>query len=353
MDFSSLTQKARDFKKSSNCLRLMNMGLFLTLLAIFANCEKGIDYMLKDVSQIKISGGCEVFAEICITFVPMDKDKTMVHVDNSGRYFFDENSNPIPSFELKVYTEQLSMFIKNWIGLMDSVQKKTDYFSTRNATVLFDFSFQDGKAHFSHSENQGGYQLDPIIESIEAFVATCQKKMTPSPPMSSKALFSAKNKTEKFLGSPEEREKVVLQFNDMNGLHGGRVIVVNGTGNALVQIVSPNNEQKKMWEKRYLFNISHAQLNDIFTDVINNDVMTIQLEDRPGIPDETRIHFSMTNGNNDFFKLETWEQSPFPPDAYQDSPRAKFDKACLVLKRLEYMAKTEETPVQEGPYVLP
>ena len=137
--------------------------------------------MLKDVSQIKISGGCEVFAEICITFVPMDKDKTMVHVDNSGRYFFDENSNPIPSFELKVYTEQLSMFIKNW-----------------NATVLFDFSFQDGKVHFSHSENQGGYQLDPIIESIEAFVATCQKKMTPSPPMSSKALFSAKNKTEKF-----------------------------------------------------------------------------------------------------------------------------------------------------------
>ena len=309
--------------------------------------------MLKDVSQIKISGGCEVFAEGCITFVPMDKDKTMVQVDNSGRYFFDENANLIPSFELKVYTEQLSMYIKNWIELMDSVQKKTDYFSTRNATVVFDFSFQDGKVHFSHSENKGGYQLDPIIESIEAFVATCQKKVTPSPPMSSKPLFSAKNKTEEFLGSPDEREKVVLQFNDMNGLYGGRVIVVNGVGNALVQIVSPNNEQKKMWEKRYLFNISHAQLNDIFTDIINNDVLTIQLEDRSGNPDESRIHFSMTNGNNDFFQLETWEHSSLPPDAYQNSPRAKFDKACLVLKRLEHIAKTEKTPVQEGPYVHP
>ena len=331
----------------------MNICLFLSFLTIFANCEKGIDYMLKDVSQIKISGGCEVFAEGCITFIPLGKDKTMVQVDNSGRHFCDENANPIPSFGIKVYTEQLSMYIKNWIELMDSVQKKTDYFSTRNATVLFDFSFQDGKVHFSLSENQGGYQLDPIIESIEAFVATCQKKATPSPPMSSKPLFSAKNKTEEFLGSPDEREKVVLQFNDMNGLYGGRVIVVNGVGNALVQIVSFNNEQKKMWEKRYSFNISHAQLNDIFTDIINNDVMTIQLEDRPGIPDETRIHFSMTNGNNDFFQLETWEHSSLPPDAYQNSPRAKFDKACLVLKRLEHIAKTEKTPVQEGPYVHP
>ncbi len=265
--------------------------------------------MLKDVSQIKISGGCEVFAEGCITFKPSGKDKTMVQVDNSGRYFYDETSNPIPSFGIKVYTEQLSKYIENWIELMDSVQKKTNYFSTRNATVLFDFSLQNGKVHFSHAENQGGYQLDPIIESIETFVATCQKKVTPSPPMSSKPLFSAKNKTEEFLGSPDEREKVVLQFNDMNGLHGGRVIVVNGVGNALVQIVSPNNEQKKMWEKRYLFNISHAQLNDIFTDIINNDVLTIQLEDRSGIPDEVRIHFSMTNGNNDFFNLETWEHS--------------------------------------------
>ena len=40
--------------------------------------------MLKDVSQIKISGGCEVFAEGCITFKPLGKDKTMVQVDNSA-----------------------------------------------------------------------------------------------------------------------------------------------------------------------------------------------------------------------------------------------------------------------------
>ena len=308
--------------------------------------------MLKDFSQIKISGGCEVYAEGCITFKPLGKDKTLVQVDNAGSYFYGEASIPIPSFELKVDNDRLSKYIKTWIGLMDSVEKKPDYFSTENAAVLFDISLQDRKVHFSYAENEGGYQLDPIIESIDAFVATCHKKVTP-PPMSSKPPFSPKNKTEAFLGPPDEREKVILSFNDMNGLHGGRLIVVTGTGNVLVQIVSYDNEQKKMWEKAYTFDISSTQLNDIFTNIINSDVMTIQLKDRTGIPDETRIHFSMTNENNDTFHLETWEKTSLPPDEYKDSPRAKFDKACLGLKRLEHMARTEKTPVQEGPYVHP
>ncbi len=84
-----------------------------------------------------------------------------------------------------------------------------------------------------------------------------------------------------------------------------------------------------------------------------NDVLTIQMEDRSGQPDEARILFSVTNGSNDFFKLETWEHASLPPDAYQNSPRAKFDKVCLVLKRLEHMAKTEKKPVQEGQYIHP
>ncbi|MBT8357075.1 MAG: hypothetical protein KJO61_04815 [Deltaproteobacteria bacterium] len=307
--------------------------------------------MLKDISQIKISGGCEVYAEGCITFKPSGKDKTLVQVDNAGSYFYGDASTPISSFELKVDNEQLSTHIENWIGLMDSVEKKPDYFSTENATVSFDFSFQDRKVHFARAENEGGYQLDPIIESIDVFVATCHKKMTAS--MSSKPPFSPKNKTEKFLGPPDEREKLLLQFNDMHGLHGGRLIVVTGTGNTLVQIVSYDNKQNIMWEKAYTFDISHTQLNDIFTDIINSDVMTIQLKDRTGIPDETRIHFSMTNENNDTFHLETWEKSSLPPDAYQDSPRARFDKACLGLKRLEHMSKTEKKPVKQGPYVKP
>jgi len=352
LNFSCLNQGLRAYKLLYY-MRLLIIFLILPFLMILPSTAKGTEFMLKDTSQIKISGGCEVFAEASITFSPSGKDTTTVRLDNSGKWFYDKNSDPIPSFEIKVYTEQLSVFLKRWVELIQSIQKRVDDFSTREATVTIDFSFQGKKVHYSFAENQGGYQLDPLIESIEAFVSTCHKKANPPTGESLKPKFSPKNKTEAFLVAPDQREKVVLQFNDMNGLHGGRLIVVTGTGNALVQIVFYDNEQKKMWEKAYTFDISPAQLNDIFTNIINSDVMTIQLKDRTGIPDETRIHFSMTNGNNDSFHLETWEKSSLPPDAYKDSPRAKFDKACLGLKRLEHIARTEKTPIKQEPYVHP
>ncbi len=308
--------------------------------------------MLKNFSRIKISGGCEVFAEGSISFVPLDHDKAMVQVENSGNYFYDEHSEPIPSFEVKVLTEQLSIFIDNWIKLIDSVKKNTEYLNTRNAVVLFDLSLQERDVQLSFSENQDGFQLDPLINAIEEFVTTCHKKSKP-PPLSSDTLFTPKNLTEEFLGSLEKREKAVLQYNNMNGLHGGSVIVVTGLGNVMVQLVSPDDEKNKMWEKRYSFDVSPEQLEEIFIEIINNDVLTIQMEDRTGVPDETRIHFSMTNENNDFFKLDTWERMSLSPDEYQNNPRAKFDKACLGLKRLAHIARTEKKPVQEGPYSHP
>jgi len=236
---------------------------------------------------------------------------------------------------------------------MDSVRKEADYFSTRNAAVRFDFSLRDKKIHFSSSENQDGAQLDPIVESIEAFVAACYRKTKSPAPKSSKPMFCSKNKTEAFLAAPDEREKITIRFDDMNGLHGGRIIDVNGAGNALVQIVSFDSEHNQMWEKRYTFDISPAQLNSIYTEIINNDVLTIRLEDRPGDPDETRIHFSISKGNNDSFLLDAWERSSLPPEAHQNSPRARFDRACLAIKRLAHVAKTEKKPVHVGPYISP
>lgn len=65
--------------------------------------------MFKDVSCIKISGGCEVYAEGAITFFPLGEGKTTVWVDNSGGYFYveDADPDPVPSFEVKVYTDSL------------------------------------------------------------------------------------------------------------------------------------------------------------------------------------------------------------------------------------------------------
>ena len=306
--------------------------------------------MFKDVGRIKISGGCEVYAEGTITFVPMGRDITTVRLDNSGGYFYteDHDPDPVPSFGVKVFTKQLSEFIKRWMKMMASVHREKEYFNTRNATVLFDFTFEDKKVHYHYAENQGGYQLDSIMASIEAFVIRCHQKTTP--PKSSVPPFSPKNDTETFLGDLKERKKAMIHYNDMNGMHGGSIIVVNGMGNAMVQIVTPENAQQKMWEQRYAFDLSHAQLDEIWTQLIQNDVMTIQLADRPGAPDETRIHVSLTNGSDDLLRLETWAQASLPPDSYPKSSRARFDKACLALKRLAHLARTEKKPVKEGPY---
>lgn len=305
--------------------------------------------MLKSVSQIKISGGCEVFAQGCITFVPSDNGLVKVQIDNSGQHFYDVNSECMPSFEIDIQMGQLSRLIDNWIELIDTVKIETDSFNTRNAVVTFDFFLQDSEFNFTGSENKNGYQLDPLIDAIEEFVSLCHQQLNQS--LSSNPVFSPKNKTEKFLGDEKKKQKAVFQFNDLNGLHGGRLVVVTGMGNVMVQLVFPDEKTNKMWEKRYSFNIAAEQVNKIITSIIDNDILTIELEDRTGVPDEIRIDFSITNAANDFFQLETWEQSFLLPDDYLNHPRARFDKVCQELKRIEHLARTEQEPVQQGPYL--
>lgn len=158
-------------------------------------CEKGAEPMLKDISRIRISGGCEVYAECSITFTPSGRGKARVRMDNSRHYFYDHDSNPIPSFEIEMPLGQLPPFFKKWMALADAIQKKPDYFSTRNAVVSFDLIFQDRKIQVFWAENDGGYHLDPIIDSIEAFVATC-RKIKEQDRGSSKPSFRPENKTD-------------------------------------------------------------------------------------------------------------------------------------------------------------
>lgn len=297
---------------------------------------------LKNVSQISISGGCEVHAEGRISLVPLTNGMITVRVDNSGHHFYDEPSDIIPSFDIDVYPEQVSPFIETCVDHIDSVRKTADFFSTRDAVVGADLSLQDRHVRFSGSENRDGYQLDPLITAIDAFVVSCYRELNPT------VSFSPKNRTDAFLGRSEEREKAVIQFSDLNGLHGGIVIVLTGAGTVMVQHVSPEGEPHGLWEKRYVFTVSPGRTGDILNGIVDNDVLTVELPDRPGVPDETRIHFSMTNGENKVFTLETWEASSLLPG--QDHPRVRFDRACLGLKQLGSLALSEKEPVQEGPF---
>lgn len=303
--------------------------------------------MLEGVGHIKISGGCEVHAEAEIIVGPVDGNEARVRVDNSGKYFFDGNSEVMASFEAALSVEDLSVFIKDWIRLTDAVEEETDLFSTRNAEVSFDLPLRSRNFRYSGADRDW-CRLDPILDSLESFVVACREKASASG-RSETPSFSG-NRTEDFLGNPEERKKAVFQFSDMSGLYGGRLVVVTGAGNVMVQVASYDPERKKLWEKRYSFDLSPEQADEIVAEIIENDVMAIRLEKRTGVPDETRLRFSMTNAGNETFILEDWERSSLMPGTASDHPRVKFDRTCLALRRLVHRAETEESPLQEGPF---
>jgi len=128
------------------------------------------------------------------------------------------------------------------------------------------------------------------------------------------------------------------------------MVSMTGQGNVAVHTVSHDPEKNRMWEKEYFFDLPSEHVERITGEIIDADPLTIQLEDRPGVPDEVRIRFSITNSRKESFSLEDWERSALLPGTDGDHPRKRFDRICQALKRLEHLAKTEREPAHEGPY---
>ena len=300
--------------------------------------------VITGVCKVFISGGCEVYAEGTITLVPVNDERTKVLVDNSGEYFYDGSSQTASSFEIEIDAGEASAFVGTCKKLAGSEEGGPDLFSTRNAKVTLDFALQGGDFHFSGDEDRDWYPLDPLIEAIEAFVASClEKANTPSE-------LPSGNQTEAFLGNPGERAEAQFLLYDMSGLFGGRMVSMTGRGNVAIQTVSRDPEKNRLWEREYFFDLPSEHVERIVGEIIDDDPLSIQLEDRMGVPDEVRIRFSITNSKKESFSLEDWERSSLHPDTDRDHPRKKFDRICHALKRLEHLAKTEKEPVNEGPY---
>ncbi len=317
--------------------------------------------MLAGVCKVFISGGCEVYAEGTITLVPVNEETTKVQVDNSGEYFFGGSSQTVSSFEIEIDSGEASAFIGNCKKLAESEEGEPDLFSTRNAKVTLDFALQGTDFQFSGDEAASWYPLDPLIEAIEAFVASSKEKagacassdvasFTKNAGALTPSGHPSENQTEAFLGNPEERAEAQFLLYDMSGLFGGRMVSMTGKGNVAVQSVSPNPEKNRLWEREYIFDLSSEHAEKITDEIIDADPLAIQLEDRTGVPDEVRIRFSITNSKKESFSLEDWERSSLHPDTSRDHPRKRFDRICHALKRLEHLAKTEKEPVNEGPY---
>ncbi|MEI2613260.1 MAG: hypothetical protein V9G20_31885 [Candidatus Promineifilaceae bacterium] len=142
------------------------------------------------------------------------------------------------------------------------------------------------------------------------------------------------NQTEQFLGQQTEWPAAALQLHALQGLWGGRIITVSGTGQVVARLVG-----RGMWERRYVWQMDAAATQTLFALFIHHDFAALSLPLRPGIPDETLIQLSLTNSQGTIITYAQWQTDSHPI----------FDTLSTALLKLESQTETLE-PVYAGPY---
>ncbi len=142
------------------------------------------------------------------------------------------------------------------------------------------------------------------------------------------------NQTEQFLGQQTEWPAAALQLHALQGLWGGRIITVSGTGQVVARLVG-----RGMWERRYVWQMDAAATQTLFALFIHPDFAALSLPLRPGIPDETLIQLSLTNSQGTIITYAQWQTDSHPI----------FDTLSTALLKLESQTETLE-PVYAGPY---
>lgn len=142
------------------------------------------------------------------------------------------------------------------------------------------------------------------------------------------------NATRTFLGDEARWSKVQIELNDVQPLWGGRNIRVKSNRHVVVQIV-----ERGLQERRYEFEISESDWRQLLTALIDNDFVTIQPADRPGIPDEARPTITLTNASNERHSVSKWAG-------------VKDDRFATVYgAMLHLMTNTAQLkPIYRGPY---
>lgn len=140
------------------------------------------------------------------------------------------------------------------------------------------------------------------------------------------------NQTEQFLGEPTEWPAAALQLHALQGLWGGRIITISGSGQVVVRLVS-----RGMEEQRYEWQMAATQT--LFVLFIQHDFASLIIPTRLGVPDETLVQLSLTNSQGETITQAKWQNDSHPI----------FDTLTAALLNLESQTETL-TPAFTGPY---
>src|SRR5689334_22629249 len=146
--------------------------------------------------------------------------------------------------------------------------------------------------------------------------------------------MNSANETQIFLGNESQRATASIELVDIQGLWGGRRILVSGSRKVVVQRVL-----RGQLEKRFEFELSVDEWNQLLNLFIEQDFLTISPIERPGIPDEARPGISLVNAHSDKRTVSKWA-------GVKDE---RFDTVYAALMHFEALTVHLE-PTYSGPY---
>lgn len=113
--------------------------------------------------------------------------------------------------------------------------------------------------------------------------------------------MSAANETQTFLGSEATWSQASLELDDIQALFGGRRIITYGTGQVIIQIISPDQ-----YEQRYELMLTSNKARRFLLSAVEQDLGTIKPAERPGRPDEARLTITLTNAEGKSLSVSKW-----------------------------------------------
>jgi hypothetical protein len=142
------------------------------------------------------------------------------------------------------------------------------------------------------------------------------------------------NTTARFLGSEADWPKCRLVLRDVQPLFGGQDVYLDGSGDCILRAVD-----KGLKEKRYRLKLAAEESQALRRMCIRADLAYLEIQERPGVPDEAHPEISLTSAAGETRKVAKWANDKVPA----------FDKVYALLAG---MAKrtADLKPEFEGPY---
>ncbi len=109
------------------------------------------------------------------------------------------------------------------------------------------------------------------------------------------------NATQIFLGDESGWSAASIELHDVQGLWGGHIIRVTGARRVTVQIIPTTRI-----ERRAEFELDVADWQQLMQVLIENDFVTIQPLERPGLPDEGWPRLTLINAVGEQHVVSKW-----------------------------------------------